>query len=101
MGTIDTATSTGVKFKVYSASDGNLNAVLISLGLMKYTTDYNEWLNSTDYLRKNVNFASTLLFEIYADIDNNEKYVKLLYNGKEMKIQNCDDIMCSYEQFKE
>ena len=42
-----------VKFKMYSASDVNVNSVLVSLGLSSYTTNFTEWSNPTTSRHRN------------------------------------------------
>ncbi|EDK31611.2 histidine phosphatase family (branch 2) protein (macronuclear) [Tetrahymena thermophila SB210] len=86
------------KFRFYSASDGNVNAVLIAAGYSSYTTDFQEWLHpSNNKNHSNAPFASTVLFEIYQDKQTSKKFIKMIYNDKPIQIKGCSDIICDFE----
>lgn len=71
----------GTKFKFYSASDGNLNAVLLATGFSSYTTDFSEWLLNQEK-HTNTPFASTIFFEIYEESATAKKFIKMIYNDQ-------------------
>ncbi|KAL4449635.1 hypothetical protein ABPG74_007458 [Tetrahymena malaccensis] len=86
------------KFRFYSASDGNVNAVLIATGYSSYTTDFQEWLHPSDNKNhSNAPFASTVFFEIYQDKQNSKKFIRMTYNDKPIQIKGCSEILCDFE----
>lgn len=69
-----------IKFKFYSASDGNLNAVLLSAGVASFSAQFEEWSTPKPHTtHSNAPFASTIFLEIYEDEASN-KFVQFIYN---------------------
>lgn len=78
--------SNPLKFNFYSAHDTNLAAYLTAMGAFDCLT------------QPNPPFASTIMFELWAN--GNNPYVLVKYNDVELVLPGCGGVECSLEQFE-
>lgn len=74
-----------VKFSEFSAHDGTLLFLLSSLKALD-----GEWPP----------YSAHLIFETYVDESNGDEFVLTKYNGQEILIGNCTELLCSSQQFE-
>ena len=92
------------KFRLFSGHDSGLHPHTIMLNL----TDLNCNLQKMQFdvptrpCESSPAFAANYLYELNRDQDTQKHYVRVLYNGKPIKIcdQNQDDYYCEFSDFK-